>query len=190
VSQKKLSYYLLFYYLLLNTHTAIIYKVSTTVAIFNTRDNVINNTNTVFVVNYFLNRFGDFFHRAPIGNSVEIFTFQPIRHHKQAQDFFRFQDRHFVFHVQRLGENSRTVKHFLNVFFTGSVDFHLATPVVPCCVRRTFRFEDVAEALPELATDVDEVRGVEDLRVHSSVRVEIVVGVVVRIHAARFVLHG
>jgi len=57
-------------------------------------------------------------------------------------------------------------------------------------VRRTFRFEDVAEALPELATDVDEVRGVEDLRVHSSVRVEIVVGVVVRIHAARFVLHG
>ena len=57
-------------------------------------------------------------------------------------------------------------------------------------MRRTFRFEDVAEALPELATDVDEVRGVEDLRVHSSVRVEIVVGVVVRIHAARFVLHA
>ena len=55
---------------------------------------------------------------------------------------------------------------------------------------RTFRFEDVAEALPELATDVDEVRGVEDLRVHSSVRVEIVVRVVVRIHAARFVLHA
>ena len=44
---------------------------------------------------------------------------------------------------------------------------------------RTFRFEDVAEALPELATDVDEVRGVEDLRVHSCVRVEIV----------RFVFH-
>ena len=55
---------------------------------------------------------------------------------------------------------------------------------------RTFRFEDVAEALPELATDVDEVRGVEDLRVHSCVRVEIVVRVVVRIHAARFVLHA
>ena len=55
---------------------------------------------------------------------------------------------------------------------------------------RTFRFEDVAEALPELAVDVDEVRGVEDLRVHSSVRVEIVVRVVVRIHAARFVLHA
>ena len=54
---------------------------------------------------------------------------------------------------------------------------------------RTFRFEDVAEALPELAADVDEVRGVEDLRVHSSVRVEIVVRVVVGIHAARFVLH-
>jgi hypothetical protein len=55
---------------------------------------------------------------------------------------------------------------------------------------RTFRFEDVAEALPELATDVDEVRGVEDLRVHSGVRVEIVVRVIVRIHAARFVLHA
>ena len=54
---------------------------------------------------------------------------------------------------------------------------------------RTFRFEDVAEALPELAVDVDEVRGVEDLRVHSRVRVEIVVRVVVRIHAARFVFH-
>jgi len=49
-------------------------------------------------------------------------------------------------------------------------------------MRRSFRFEDVAEALPELATDVDEMRGVEDLRVHSSVRVEIVVGVVVWIH--------
>ena len=55
---------------------------------------------------------------------------------------------------------------------------------------RTFRLKDVSEALPELATDVDEVRGVEDLRVHSSVRVEIVVRVVVRIHAARFVLHA
>ena len=44
---------------------------------------------------------------------------------------------------------------------------------------RTFRFEDVAEALPELAVDVDEVRGVQDLRVHSCVRVEIV----------RFVFH-
>ena len=54
---------------------------------------------------------------------------------------------------------------------------------------RTFRFEDVAEALPELAVDVDEVRGVEDLGVHSCVRVEIVVRVVVGIHAARFVLH-
>ena len=51
---------------------------------------------------------------------------------------------------------------------------------------RTFRFEDVAEALPELAVDVDEVRGVQDLRVHSCVRVEIVVRVVVRIH---FVFH-
>ncbi len=95
-----------------------------------------------------------------------------------------------VSHAQRLDDFCETVKHFLNVFFTRSVDFHLATPVVPCCVRRTFRFEDVAEALPELATDVDEVRGVEDLRVHSSVRVEIVVGVVVWIHAARFVLHA
>jgi len=91
-----------------------------------------------------------------------------------------------VSHAQRLDDFCETVKHFLNVFFTRSVDFHLATPVVPCCVRRTFRFEDVAEALPELATDVDEVRGVEDLRVHSSVRVEIVVGVVVWIH---FVFH-
>ena len=54
---------------------------------------------------------------------------------------------------------------------------------------RTFRLKDVSEALPELATDVDEVRGVEDLRVHSCVRVEIVVWVVVRIHAARFVFH-
>jgi hypothetical protein len=95
-----------------------------------------------------------------------------------------------VSHAQRLDDFCETVKHFLNVFFTRSVHFHLATPVVPCCVRRTFRFEDVAEALPELATDVDEVRGVEDLRVHSSVRVEIVVGVVVRIHAARFVFHA
>jgi len=56
-------------------------------------------------------------------------------------------------------------------------------------MSRTFRFKDVAEALPELAVDVDEVRGVQDLRVHSSVRVEIVVRVVVRIHAARFVFH-
>ena len=55
---------------------------------------------------------------------------------------------------------------------------------------RTFRFKDVAETLPELAVDVDEVRGVQDLRVHSCVRVEIVVRVVVRIHAARFVLHA
>ena len=96
---KTSSISLIFTVLFLNTHTTIIYKVSTTIAVFNTRNNVINNTNTVFVVNYFLNSLGDFFHRAPIGNSVEIFTFQPIGHHKQTQDFFRFQDRHFVFHV-------------------------------------------------------------------------------------------
>jgi len=155
--------------------------------VFLSSNNPVFSVEPVFLVcDDFVNVAVNFFHAVTVGSPIEDFAFHAIGNQNQATRHFFFDNLVFVFHVQRLGENSRTVKHFLNVFFTCSVDFHLATPVVPCCVRRTFRFEDVAEALPELATDVDEVRGVEDLRVHSSVRVEIVVGVVVRIH---FVFH-
>ena len=138
----------------------------------------------------FINVTVNFFHAVTVGSPIEDFTFHAVGDQNQATRHFFLDDFVLVFHVQRLEDFSRTVKHFLDVFFSRSVHFHLATTVVPCCMGRTFRFEDVAEALPELAVDVDEVRGVQDLRVHSCVRVEIVVRVVVGIHAARFVLHG
>ena len=96
---KTSSISLIFTVLFLNTHTTIIYKVSTTIAVFNTRNNVINNTNTVFIVDQFLNCFIDLFHRLPIGNSVEVFTLQAVRHHEQTEELLNLDNRHFVFHV-------------------------------------------------------------------------------------------